>query len=152
MYPFKIQIMKSLITSIVFTLLITVSASKSANAQRLFDGIPEQMNFDNKIIEGLFNMNAGSAINVKFSQNFHLTGMIKSNDKVYANLQTVVIECTNYNKVKLFISKRINDDKSIKYVGRIIGRTAEDGFEIKGEPLAGNSSLTKINLKEMIVE
>ena len=152
MYPFKIQIMKSFITSIVFTLLITVSASKSANAQRLFDGIPEQMNFDNKVIEGLFNMNAGSAINVKFSQNFHLTGMIKSNDKVYTNLQTVVIECTNYNKVKLFISKRINDDKSIKYVGRIIGRTAEDGFEIKGEPLAGNSSLTKINLKEMIVE
>jgi len=144
--------MKSFITSIVFTLLITVSASKSANAQRLFDGIPEQMNFDNKVIEGLFNMNAGSAINVKFSQNFHLTGMIKSNDKVYANLQTVVIECTNYNKVKLFISKRINDDKSIKYVGRIISRIAEDGFEIKGEPLAGNSSLTKINLKEIIVE
>ena len=144
--------MKSFITSIAFTFLITVGAVVSANAQRLFDGIPEQMNFDNKVIEGLFNMNAGSAINVKFSRNFHLTGMIKSNDKVYANLQTVVIECTNYNKVKLFISKRINDDKSIKYVGRIIGRTAEDGFEIKGEPLAGNSSLTKINLKEMIVE
>lgn len=144
--------MKSFITSIAFTLLITVGAVVSANAQRLFDGIPEQMNFDNKVIEGLFNMNAGSAINVKFSQNFHLTGTIKSNDKVYANLQTVVIECTNYNKVKLFISKRINNDKSIKYVGRIIGRTAEDGFEIKGEPLAGNSSLTKINLKEMIVE
>lgn len=143
--------MKIIKSPILFILILALTASFKANSQKLFDAIPEKIQFEKKIIEGVFNMNAGSAVDIKFSSNFRITGIIKSNQKVYDNLQTVVIESTNYNKAKLFISKTIDQDKSIKFVGRIISRASEDGFEIKTD-LTGNGSLKKINLKEMIVE
>ena len=142
--------MKSLITSILFTLILTIGSGLKAEAQRLFDAVPEHVQFQNKLIEDVFTMNAGSSVDIKFSQNFRITGIIKSNKKVYENLQTVVIECSNYNNAKLFVSKTIDTDKSIKYVGRIISRTSQDGFEIKSD--IASSSLKKINLKDMIVE
>lgn len=143
--------MKILTSPFLFMLILALSTSFKANSQKLFDAIPEKLQFENKVIEGVFNLNPSTSVNIKFSPNFSIKGIIKSNQKVYENLQTVVIELTNYNNAKLFISKTIDDDKSIKYVGRIIGRTAQDGFEIKTD-LTGNGTLKKINLKEMIVE
>jgi hypothetical protein len=148
---YNIQIMKNLTRTMLFTILLSAGIGIQAKSQRLFDAIPEQVEFQNKLIEGLFDANPGTAVNIKFSENFLITGIIKSNQKIYDNLQTVVIESSNYNKAKLFISKIIDDDKTIKYVGRIISRASQDGFEIKGR-VAGNSSLKKISLHDMIVE
>lgn len=143
--------MKIIKSPILFILVLALTSGFKANAQKLFDAIPEKIQFEKKIIEGVFNMNAGSAVDIRFSQNFRITGIIKSNQKIYDNLQTVVIESTNYNKAKLFISKTIDEDKSIRFVGRIISRASQDGFEIKTD-VAGIGSLKKINLKDMIVE
>ena len=143
--------MKIIKSPILFILVLALTSGFKANSQKLFDAIPEKIQFEKKLIEGVFNMNAGSAVDIRFSQNFRITGIIKSNQKIYDNLQTVVIESTNYNKAKLFISKTIDEDKSIKFVGRIISRASQDGFEIKTN-VAGIGSLKKINLKEMIVE
>lgn len=143
--------MKILTSPILYIMILALSTCFKANSQKLFDAIPENLQFENKIIEGVFNLNAGTSVNIKFSPNFGITGIIKSNRKVYENLQTVVIESSNYNNAKMFISKTIDENKSIKYVGRIISRTAIDGFEIKTD-IAGNCILKKINLKEMIVE
>ena len=143
--------MKIIKSPILFILVLALTSGFKANSQKLFDAIPEKIQFEKKLIEGVFNMNAGSAVDIRFSQNFRITGIIKSNQKIYDNLQTVVIESTNYNKAKLFISKTIDEDKSIKFVGRIISRASQDGFEIKTD-VSGIGSLKKINLKEMIVE
>lgn len=143
--------MKNLTRAILFTAMLSVSIGFQAKSQRLFDGVPENIQFENKLIEGLFNANAGTSVEIKFSPNFHITGIVKSNQKIYDNLQTIVIEASNYSKAKLFISKIIDDDKTIKYVGRIISRASQDGFEIKCN-LVGNCSLKKINLQDMIVE
>ena len=143
--------MKIIKSPILFILVLALTSGFKAISQKLFDAIPEKIQFEKKLIEGVFNMNAGSAVDIRFSQNFRITGIIKSNQKIYDNLQTVVIESTNYNKAKLFISKTIDEDKSIKFVGRIISRASQDGFEIKTD-VAGIGSLKKINLKEMIVE
>ena len=148
---FNILIMKKLTRTMLFTLILSAGMGIQAKSQRLFDAIPEQIQFQNSLIEGIFEANPGTAVSIKFSENFHITGIIKSNQKVYDNLQTVVIESSNYNKAKLFISKILDDEKTIKYVGRIISRASQDGFEIKGS-IAGNSSLKKISLQDMIVE
>jgi len=148
---FNIPIMKKLTRTMLFTLILSAGLGFQAKSQRLFDAIPEQIQFQNKLIEGIFDYNPGTAVNIKFSENFQLTGIIKSNQKIYDNLQTIVIESSNYNKAKLFISKILDEDKSIKYVGRIISRASQDGFEIKGSN-AGYSSLKKISLQDMIVE
>jgi len=143
--------MKIIKSPILFILILAITSGFKAKSQKLFEAFPEKIQFENKLIEGVFNMNAGTAVDIRFSQNFRITGIVKSNQKVYDNLQTVVIESSNYNKAKMFISKTIDEDKTIKFVGRIISRASEDGFEIKTD-LAGNGSLKKINLKEMIVE
>ncbi len=123
----------------------------SAQAQRLFDKVPKEIEFEHKVISSVFSLNPGTAINIKFSDQFHITGILRSNNKIYTNLQSVLIECTNYKNLKFFISKRVNKDLSISYLGRMISRDAEDGFEVV-EAKSDKSILKKISLKEMIVE
>ncbi|MCE2847885.1 MAG: hypothetical protein ACK5GP_01610 [bacterium] len=141
--------MKKLFTSFAFFLFFA-AISNNAAAQRMFDALPETAKFLPSAIEGIFNMNPGTAVDVKFTQGFHVTGVVKSNKKVYENLQTVVIESSNY-KANLFISKTIDQDNKIKYVGRMLGRGFQDGIEFKMDN-AGNNIIKKINLKDMIVE
>lgn len=141
--------MKKLFTPFVFVLVLMASGV-NASAQRMFDALPETAKFLPSAIEGLFNLNPGAAVDVKFTQGFHVTGVVKSNKKVYDNLQTIVIESSNY-KANLFISKTTDQDNKIKYVGRMLGRGFQDGIELNMDN-AGNNIIKKINLKEMIVE
>jgi hypothetical protein len=141
--------MKKLFVTLTFTFVFTVMFS-SAKAQKMFDALPETAKFLPSVVEGIFNLNPGSAVDVKFTQGFHVTGVIKSNKKVYDNLQTVVIESSNY-KANLFISKTIDQDNKVKYVGRMLGRGFQDGIELNMDN-AGNNIIKKINLKDMIVE
>jgi hypothetical protein len=141
--------MKKLFVTLTFTFVFTVMFS-SAKAQKMFDALPETAKFLPSVVEGIFNLNPGSAVDVKFTQGFHVTGVIKSNKKVYDNLQTVVIESSNY-KANLFISKTVDQDNKVKYVGRMLGRGFQDGIELNIDN-AGNNIIKKINLKDMIVE
>lgn len=141
--------MKKLFTSFAFFLFFA-AISNNAAAQRMFDALPETAKFLPSAIEGIFNLNPGAAVDVKFTQGFHVTGVVKSNKKVYENLQTVVIESSNY-KANLFLSRTIDQDNKIKYVGRMLGRGFQDGIEFKMDN-AGNNIIKKINLKDMIVE
>ena len=137
----------TIIRNIFLISIIFMGNIFSTQAQRLFDLVPKE----NKVISSVFSLNPGTAINIKFSSQFHITGILKSNNKIYHNLQSVLIECTNYKNLKFFISKRVNQDLSISYVGRLISRNAEDGFEVV-ENKSGKSVLKKNSLKEMIVE
>jgi len=141
--------MKKLFVTLTFTFVFTVMFS-NAKAQKMFDALPETAKFLPSVVEGIFNLNPGSAVDVKFTQGFHVTGVIKSNKKVYDNLQTIVIESSNY-KANLFISKTTDQDNKVKYVGRMLGRGFQDGIELNMDN-AGNNIIKKINLKDMIVE
>lgn len=141
--------MKKLFASFIFAITLT-TLSLNAKAQRMFDALPENAKFQTSAIEGLFNLNPGAAVDVKFTQGFHVTGVVKSNKKVYDNLQTIVIESSNY-KANLFISKTMDQDNKVKYVGRMLGRGFQDGIELKMDN-EGNNIIKKINLKDMIVE
>ena len=142
--------MKRLITSITLTAVLTITGS-SVKAQRLFDALPEKASFLTQVVENIFSLPPGAAVDLKFTEGFRVTGTVKSNQKVYDNLQTVVIENTNYKNAKLFLSKTIGQDNRVKYVGRMMGKGFEDGLEIKTDN-AGNNFIKKINIKEMIVE
>ena len=141
--------MKKLIVALTFTLVSTVMFS-NARAQKMFDALPETAKYSPSVVEGIFNLNPGSAVDVKFTQGFHVTGIIKSNKKIYDNLQTIVIESSNY-KANLFISKTLDQDNKVKYVGRMLGRGFQDGIELNMDN-AGNNIIKKINIKDMIVE
>jgi hypothetical protein len=141
--------MKKLFVTLTFMLVFAAMFS-NVRAQKMFDALPETAKFSPSVVEGIFNLNPGSAVNLKFTQGFHVTGVIKSNKKVYDNLQTIVIESSNY-KANLFISKTLDQDNKVKYVGRMLGRGFQDGIELNMDN-AGNNIIKKINIKDMIVE
>ena len=141
--------MKKLFVTLTFMLVFAAMFS-NARAQKMFDALPETAKFSPSVVEGIFNLNPGSAVNLKFTQGFHVTGVNKSNKKVYDNLQTIVIESSNY-KANLFISKTLDQDNKVKYVGRMLGRGFQDGIELNMDN-AGNNIIKKINIKDMIVE
>lgn len=141
--------MKKLTTTVLLTLTLALSMN-AASAQKMLESMPERINFQNKVIEGVFQLNAGSAVDMKFNEDLRITGIVKSNEKIYDNLQTIVIECTNYNKAKFFLSKIRDENNQTKYVGRMIGRGFQDGLELRADQSGNN--IKKINIKEMIVE
>lgn len=141
--------MKKFITTAIygFTVLFTFS---NASAQKMLEAMPEKSSFQNKVIESIFQLNAGSSVDLKFNDEVRITGIVKSNEKVYDNLQTMVIECTNYNKAKFFLSKIRDENNQVKFVGRMIGRGFQDGLELRSDKSGNN--LKKINVREMIVD
>lgn len=145
----QLQCMKKSIQTILFTALLTLMCAH-AGAQKMFASLPETMQFNITAIEGIFNQQPGTSVDIRFADGFRVTGIIKTNQKVYDNLQTVMIESSNFNKAKLFISKSTDKNNQQKYVGRMIGRGYTDGIEFKSD-LAGNT-IKKIDIREMIMD
>lgn len=143
-------IMKKLIQNTVFSTILVLVFS-GVQAQRIFDAVTDNATFLPQVVEGVFSLNPGAAVDLKFTQGFRVTGVVKTNQKVYENLQTVVIESTNYKNTKLFISRTVGQDNKVKYVGRMMGKGIEDGIEINTDN-TGKNFIKKINVKDMIVE
>ena len=95
--------MKSLIISTILTFFLSIGLGFKSAAQRLFDAVPEHVQFQNKLIDDALSMNAVSSVDIKFSQNFRITDIIKSNKKIHENLQNVVIEYSNYNNTNSIV-------------------------------------------------
>jgi hypothetical protein len=64
---------------------------------------------------------------------FTFNGIVTSSIKRYDNLYSVIIKAPGLNNTLLALSKRINDDKTVSYVGRIINENYADGFELRKE-------------------
>ena len=134
-----------------YLLVVLLMATGTAKAQKLFEALPETLSFQGKALESVFDLNPGSSVDLTLAPGLRVTGVVKSNQKVYDNLQTIVIESSNYNKARLFISKSTGENNKVKYMGRMLGRGFQDGIELKGDE-AGNNTIRKINLNEMIIE
>jgi hypothetical protein len=92
--------MKSLITSTLFTFSLLIGLGFQAEAHRLFDAVPEHVQFQNKLIEDVLTINTDTSVDFTSSQNFHPNEIIKSNKKGQENLQTAVVESSIYGNAK----------------------------------------------------
>lgn len=99
-YPLNIQIMKNIITSVLFTLFLSIGLGIKSEAQKIFDGASEHIQFQNKLSEDALVINTASSVDIKFSQNYRITGITKSNKKEFENLQTASIDRSNNNNTK----------------------------------------------------
>ena len=105
----------------------------------------------NSELEKAFTATEGNSILLSFSNNIHFNGLVSSATQRYNNLKSVVIKLNNLQGAILAISKRINDDNSISYVGRIINERFADGYELKKD-INGNYFLNKINTDDLLQE
>lgn len=139
----------------VFLLCIIAIATFSAGAQipassrqNQFSKLSSKLPTSISEMEKAFIAPEGSRLELKFS-NLTFTGIVLSSVKKYDNLYNVVIRSSSLDNTLFSISKRIEADSSVHYVGRIINEKYADGYELKKED-DGSYSLHKIRTEELI--
>ncbi len=116
---------------------------------RQFSNFPDIINCSVAELSSIFNSTPGQNINLSFSGNFSFSGNVTSNVVKYSNLQTAVIKSPVFNNTIFNVSKIINADSSVSYLGRIINKNYFDGYELKRNA-AGNYQLIKIETDRVI--
>ncbi len=136
--------------ALLCTLFATTAFSQgSAVKPKQFDNYPKVINCSPAELGRAFTFSKGQSASLSFSDNFSFSGSVTDNTVKYSNLQTVVLRSPAFNNSVFAISKRIEADNSITYVGRIINKNYFDGYELKRD-LSGNYQLIKIETDKVI--
>ena len=136
-------------------LLLTLSATtvfsqtSGAPKPKQFDNYPDVINCSESELSKVFTSAAGSNIDFSFSNSFLFSGAVTSNVVKYSNLQSAVVRSPLFNNTIFSISKIINSDNTITYVGHIINKNYFDGYELKKNAV-GNYQLIKIETDKVI--
>jgi hypothetical protein len=145
--------MKTFIKLHIIFLLLVISYSsisqKITLRPKLFNAVENKISYPKAELEKVFTKTKGSKYEISLPGNFRFTGTVVSSVQRYDNLKSFLIRSEILNGAMFAISERINSDGSISYSGRIINEKYSDGFELKADA-AGNYSLNKINLDELI--
>jgi hypothetical protein len=100
-------------------------------------------------LDKAFTAAPGSSIQFNFANKLPFSGIVLSSVQKYSNLSSVIIKSLLLQNSLLSISKRINDDNTITYVGRIINEKYADGYELEKDN-TGNYSFNKIKTEDLI--
>jgi hypothetical protein len=104
----------------------------TSNRRNYFNKYSEKLPAATSELEKAFTTAEGGKVKLDFGD-FAFNGVVTSSIKRYDNLYSVIIKAPGLNNTMLSISKRINDDKTVSYVGRIINENYADGFELRKE-------------------
>ena len=141
--------MKTLQHSFVMLLLtLSTTAYCQTSKQAIFSGKPDKLLCSETILSSAFNVAEGQTVSLTFSDNTTFTGKVISNIIKYSNLQSMTIQLTEYGNAVLHLSKQINADKTVNYVGRIMQQDASDGYLI--EKFSNDYSFRKINTERLL--
>lgn len=97
-------------------------------------------------LEKAFKAKEGATVEMKFND-LPLKGKVLSSIRRYDNLYSIIIQSDANTLVSL--SKRINDDRSVTYAGRIINDQSSDGYELKTNG-KGTYTLLKVPTEDLI--
>ncbi|HSN61146.1 MAG TPA: hypothetical protein VLR49_09430, partial [Ferruginibacter sp.] len=112
-------------TMLLFLLALTTATvhaqqNQTANAA-VFNNFSETISLSEATLSSAMQMSKGQPATINFGNDFNFPGVVLSNEMVFDNLQTIIFRSSSYNNALLQISKQINEDKTITYVGRIFG-------------------------------
>ena len=120
----------------------------TSNRQNYFDKYEAKLPTQESELSKAFTVPQGGKIKLNFGD-FAFNGIVTSSIKRYDNLFTVIVKSPGLNNTLLAISKRINDDKTVTYVGRIINDNYADGYELKREN-NGSYAMHKIKTDALV--
>lgn len=118
------------------------SQIQSSGRSQLFRNVSQRVPAKITELDKAFSAREGTSVKLQF-KNFEFEGTITSTIKRYDNLHSVLIKSSSLDNAVFSISKRIGDDKTITYVGRIIHENYADGYELIQEE-DGSYMLNKI--------
>ena len=143
-------------TSTLFALCILLSITFITQAQvassarpNLFTSFSANIPASVNELDKAFTAAPGSSIQFNFANKLPFSGVVLSSVQRYSNLSSVIIKSSLLQNALLSISRRINDDNSVTYVGRIINEKYADGYELIKDN-AGNYSFNKIKTQDLI--
>ncbi|MEO6188631.1 MAG: hypothetical protein ABIO82_07735 [Ginsengibacter sp.] len=144
------------ILNLVLAICLITCLSFDSTAQVLTSSKPSLFtNFSPSIhaaipeLEKAFIAKEGKTIQLNFANNFSFNGTVISSVQRYHNLATIIVKSELLQNTLLTISKRVNEDNSISYVGRIINENYSDGYELK-KSTDGSYLFQKINMSDLI--
>lgn len=156
--------MKNLCTIAICVLLmisgITVNAQNriplnepDLNKPKLFSNLPEKISVNASELETYFTTQVGantqlslaSDANQKFEGN-----LVSRSERSVDGVQTAIIRSSNYNGSRMTVTKRLNDDGTVTYLGRIISFQHGDLYELQN--LQGQWFLVKKNYYDLVNE
>ncbi|MEO8852156.1 MAG: hypothetical protein ABI359_00155 [Ginsengibacter sp.] len=145
--------MKIIIKMATLAICILVSFSsiaqiKTSNRQNYFNKYAERLPANVSELEKAFSTAEGGKVKINFG-NFSFFGIVTSSVKKYENLQSIVVKSPDLNNTLLAISRKINEDKTISYVGHIINEKYADGFELRKDN-DGSYAMNKIRTDALI--
>ncbi len=144
--------MKRLSKQLLAIMLCLVTSSGFAQTAKqvpTFANLPTIINCSVTEFEAIFDAKPGSFVKISINNNLYFGGKIVYNEVKYYNLQTVAIQSSHFGDAVFSLSKQINADKSISYVGRILKKGSTDGYELnRGEK--GNYTLNKIETTDIM--
>jgi hypothetical protein len=119
------------------------------NKPKLFDDLPERINFDPTILSALLNTQVGQSINLAVTPGFRISGQVvsKADDQ---NSTSVVVRLVNRPGARLIFTKLTDPNNSVKYIGRIISLKHGDSYEIISEN--NQYYLKKRGINELMTE
>lgn len=139
-----------------FTLCVIVCFTFTSNAQNISARKPllfnnSAVNFEAKTTEldKAFTADIGSSVQLNFANNFTFNGTILSSVQRYGKLSSIIIKSPSLHNTLLSVSKRINDDNSVTYIGRILNESYADGYELK-KSSDGSYTFHKIKTEDLI--
>jgi hypothetical protein len=133
---------------IVLMFSYTIQAQVTSIRENYFNRYSEKLPAATTDLDKIFKTAEGSKIKINFGD-FTFNGIVTSSIKRYDNLYSVIVKAPGLNNTLLAISKRINDDQTISYVGRIINEKYADGFELRQEN-NGGYAMNKIRTDALI--
>jgi hypothetical protein len=140
---------KVLLLCIIATTTYTAGAqSPPSSRQNQFSKLSSKLATPLSELEKAFLAPEGTKLQLKFS-NLTFSGIVLSSVKKYDNLYKVVIKSSSLDNTLFSISKRIEEDSAVTYIGRIINEKYADGYELKKES-DGSYSLNKIQTEDLI--
>lgn len=118
------------------------SQTGKAPKPKIFSDFPDKINCPSSELSYAFSTSEGEHIVLFFTDNFRFSGTVISNVVKYDNLQSMVIRSDASENTIFHLTKQINEDNTVTYIGRIINSNAADGYEIKKD-ITGNYKFEK---------
>lgn len=145
--------MKNLTTAVILLLITSCNfafAQKSENTSKeIFAKFPDKINIPQDLLNTTINAKSGESVAISFNADFTFNGFVISNEKVFYNLQTVIIKSPAFDNALFQLSKITNPDQTESYVGRIINVEATDAYLIAKDE-TNNYLLEKFELKSIL--
>ena len=132
---------------VIMTSYNTQAQMVTSNRQAYFNKYAEKLPTPESELEKAFTAHEGAKVKINFAD-FSFNGIVTSSIKRYDSLYSVIVKAPGLNNTLFSVSKIINADKTVSYVGRIINEKYSDGYQLRKEN--GRYAMNKVRTDALI--